>query len=258
MVQMTKLFSVTKGQGQNIVLLHGFGAHSGIWQFIVEELCSDFTVTTIDLPGFGRSEKLADFSLENMISKILECAPSRAIWLGWSLGGLIATKIANLYPERVSKLICVASNPKFIKEEAWPGVTLETLQKFTQQLCEDYEGTLMRFILLQFHGLPVNKKMMSWMQQNMFLYGKPEFDTLNHSLALLEKLDCREVLKKINCKILYILGQTDAIVPSKIVAPLLSNLFNKIKTIVIPKASHAPFLTHQQQFLDYVRQFAHD
>ena len=47
------------GCGPNLVLLHGFGFHSEIWQELVNHLQTHFTLHLLDLPGFGLSRHSA-------------------------------------------------------------------------------------------------------------------------------------------------------------------------------------------------------
>ncbi|MBA2654177.1 MAG: pimeloyl-ACP methyl ester esterase BioH [Gammaproteobacteria bacterium] len=254
---MKKLFSETFGQGPEIVLLHGWGIHSGIWQFIAASLAEEFRVTIIDLPGFGRSEMISNYTLEGIVASLLTIAPSKAMWLGWSLGGLIATKFALVYPQLVNKLICVASTPKFLKCDDWPGMDISVLQKFNEQLASDYETTLMRFLLLQFYGVNVDKKIVKWLGSNLFLYGKPAVAVLNAALDILSKIDLRDELQNLQCPALYILGKMDALVPSRI-KDKLTDLHADIRAVVLPHASHAPFITDGKTFLSEVRRFAYE
>jgi pimeloyl-[acyl-carrier protein] methyl ester esterase len=250
-----RIFTITMGSGVDIVLLHGWGVHSGIWQFIAEKLAKQCRVTLVDLPGFGQSEGvILHDSLDAVIEQILAVTPQRAIWLGWSLGGLIATYIASYHPERVIKLISVASSPKFIKEETWPGIESSLLHKFADQLATDYEATLMRFLLLQFYGTVQNKNILRWLQRNLFTYGKPRLATLYGGLTLLEKLDLRAELAVISCPILYFFGRLDALVPVQVVEAV-RELNPAIQCIIFPKASHGLFLSHEDEFLTQILQF---
>lgn len=56
-----------------------------------------------------------------MAEAVLQQAPDKAIWLGWSLGGLVASQIALTHPERVQALVTVASSPCFSARDEWPG-----------------------------------------------------------------------------------------------------------------------------------------
>src|SRR5215831_8772039 len=130
---MTTLFSETTGQGQDLVFIHGWGLHSDIWHDVVASLVDMFRVTIVDLPGYGRSPMSADYTLSGLISELVKVVPESAIYIGWSLGGVIATKLARHYPERVKKLIKVASSPRFLKDTDWPGIESDLLLKFAKQ-----------------------------------------------------------------------------------------------------------------------------
>ena len=96
------LYTNTVGEGPDIVLLHGWGMHSGVWEDVVELLMDSFRVTVMDLPGHGYSrEMIPGHDLQNLCHAVSERAPSQAFWVGWSLGGLVAQQAALETPERV-------------------------------------------------------------------------------------------------------------------------------------------------------------
>src|SRR5436189_1394417 len=99
------------GQGPEIVLLPGWGWSTEIFHSLSLELKKNYSLTLVDLPGFGKSAPLPsnEHSLEKMAVYLLNIVPKKAIWLGWSFGGLIALWIALYYKERVKSLILVAS-----------------------------------------------------------------------------------------------------------------------------------------------------
>ncbi|NNG13616.1 MAG: alpha/beta fold hydrolase, partial [Gammaproteobacteria bacterium] len=68
-----KLYSETIGHGPDLVLLHGWGAHSGVWAGMREALAENFSVTCIDLPGHGRSpyDQSAMASLPSLAEAVL-------------------------------------------------------------------------------------------------------------------------------------------------------------------------------------------
>ena len=76
----------------------------------------------VDLPGFGQSPSLSEYSLKSFSDAILQVVPKSANWCGWSLGGLIATYAAINYPNRVNRLFQVACSVKFVRDESWLGV----------------------------------------------------------------------------------------------------------------------------------------
>ena len=49
------MFIKQMGQGPDLVMLHGWSMHSGVWQPLAELLAKQFTLHLIDLPGHGQS-----------------------------------------------------------------------------------------------------------------------------------------------------------------------------------------------------------
>lgn len=144
---MNNLWWQTVGTGNcHLVLLHGWGLNAEVWRCVSEELASHFTLHLVDLPGFGRSRDFGAMTLEEMAEQVLAQAPDRAIWVGWSLGGLVASQIALTHPERVHALVTVASSPCFSAQEEWPGIKPEVLAGFQQQLSNDFQRTVERFL----------------------------------------------------------------------------------------------------------------
>ena len=86
---MKNLWWQTVGTGNcHLVLLHGWGLNAEVWHCIQEELASHFTLHLVDLPGFGRSRGFGAMTLDEMAQQVLQHAPPKAVWLGWSLGGI--------------------------------------------------------------------------------------------------------------------------------------------------------------------------
>jgi pimeloyl-[acyl-carrier protein] methyl ester esterase len=70
------------------------GAECEVWDCITPELASHFTLHLVDLPGYGRSGGFGRCRWRRWRSRCWTQAPQNAIWLGWSLGGLVASQIA--------------------------------------------------------------------------------------------------------------------------------------------------------------------
>lgn len=247
---MTNIYSETKGAGPNIVLLHGWGFHSGIFQALAESLQKKFRVTLIDLPGFGRSSALPEtYRLENIVPMLLPLLPEKSIYLGWSMGGLIAMYLAYYYPTRLSALVVLASSPCFLATENWPGMHSEVLEKFGNELLTDYEKTLKRFLYLQNPPSFRQRKNRQWLQQEIFRYGKPSSLALQGGLEILKTTDLRHQVAALHCPQYYILGRLDTLVPSA-VYPALKALVPKAMGTVISDTAHMPFLTHLKKVVE--------
>ena len=142
-----KSMSLQQSQKTPLVLIHGWGLNSAVWQPFIEslsdEFTSDFYIITVDLPGFGINvdKELSTYTLANVCQCIANSITQPAVYLGWSLGGLVATEMALSYPAKVLALITVASSPCFLEEEiehegiaqtVWPGIKAKILDAFHQ------------------------------------------------------------------------------------------------------------------------------
>ncbi len=241
------------GKGQPLVLLHGWGWNSRIWEPLIPALSENFQLFLIDLPGFGKSPLLTkDYDIETIVSILLEKVPNKSIWLGWSLGGMIAWYIALHYKERVSSLITIASSPKFILAENWPGVPEETLQKFSTLLTQNNQTTMGDFLELQLRGAPKNIKLFESLKGQITLTPHT-LSALSGGLNLLRDLDLRSKLSEMQCPSLHLFGSNDMLVPCS-VSEKIQSLLPLGECVVIQKAGHIPFLSHQEMFLRYMRE----
>ena len=132
------------GQGPDLVLVHGWSMHSGVWQPLVDLLGEHFRCHLVDLPGHGQSEwHEGDFELTRLLDNLSLALPQDAMWLGWSLGGMVALAMAQHYPDKVKKLILLASNPRFVQTDDWPcAMAAEVFNTFSASLADDQQQTL--------------------------------------------------------------------------------------------------------------------
>src|SRR6478752_266074 len=93
-VTPANIYIETTGTGPNLVLLHGWGMSGAVWQPLVKKLSKHFTLHLVDLPGMGLSRPTEPYHLHILADKIAEMLPANADIVGWSLGSLIAMRIA--------------------------------------------------------------------------------------------------------------------------------------------------------------------
>jgi pimeloyl-[acyl-carrier protein] methyl ester esterase len=247
---MSDIWWQTKGEGDtHLVLLHGWGLNAQVWDCITAELSSHFTLHLVDLPGYGRSRGFGAQTLAQMAQCVLAQAPERAIWLGWSLGGLVASQVALQAPERVGALVTVASSPCFSAREAWPGIKPEVLAGFQHQLSEDFQRTVERFLALQTMGSDTARQDARLLKSAVLSLDMPSTEVLNGGLEILKTVDLREELQNLSLPFLRLYGHLDGLVPRKIV-PLLDEMWPASESIIFPKAAHAPFVSHPEAFCD--------
>ena len=252
---MKQLYWQTIGEGdRHLVLLHGWGLNAGVWHCISERLSAHFCLHLVDLPGYGRSQGYPAMALDEMVAALLPQAPDRAVWLGWSLGGLVASQLALSHPERVAALISVASSPRFSAADDWPGIRPETLTGFQHQLSADFQRTVERFLALQTLGTETARQDARTLKSVVLSQPVPSVDVLNAGLDILHRVDLRQQMVELQRPMLRVYGALDGLVPRK-VAALLDTLWPQSTSRIIEKSAHAPFISHPDIFCQQVIDF---
>ena len=231
------------GRGHPLVLLHGWGMHSGIWHSLLPELTKHYQIILVDLPGFGRSSHvLLDF--EENLNELADKLPAKFSLLGWSLGGLIATSFALRYPERVSHLINVCSSPKFVAQDNWPGMSQSVFGQFESKLRQDFRQTLRDFLSLQ---LTKSQRGHYKALLDLLVEHPPHELALHTGLTWLSTLDLRTELELLAMPCLFIYGRLDAIVSAQQMQAM-QQAMPHFTYKLYPKCAHLPFLTNQANF----------
>jgi pimeloyl-[acyl-carrier protein] methyl ester esterase len=250
-----RLYTETRGSGPELVMLHGWGLHSGIWDKFAPLLEANFRVTRVDLPGHGRSDWQGATSLQEWVEAVLAAVPAPAAWLGWSLGGLLASRAAMLAPEKVAALLTMASSPCFVRKPGWQTAMLPSLlENFSAELAEDYERTLTRFLSLQVRGSAHAAAVLKTLRTTLLAQGAPDKDALAAGLEILGTTDLRPGMQDIVCPILLIMGERDTLVPVNAGRETL-RLCSDARLEVIEAAGHAPFLAAPEAVAERINNF---
>ena len=246
------------GQGPNLVLLHGWGLHSTVWNGILDFLSSRYRVTCVDLPGHGRSGMETDLtSLESVCTQLRAHLPARCILTGWSLGGLIAIAYALRYPAAVNYLLLVASTPRFVKGEGWQhAMRTEILEGFGNSLERDYVTTLNRFLSLLVQTSEDALPTLRQLRRTLFKH-PPQPTALRAGLILLRNTDFRSRMRKLACPVGIILGERDMLVPKECGKDILG-LVTQGRCAILTGAGHAPFISHPTAFVDTTMEWLDD
>ncbi|POA96809.1 pimeloyl-[acyl-carrier protein] methyl ester esterase [Chromobacterium sinusclupearum] len=241
------LFVETLGQGPDVVMLHGWGLHGGVFSRVAEQLASRFCVHLVDLPGHGASPALARFDADAVADIVAAHFPLPAHVVGWSLGGLIAQHWAALHPDRVKSLALIATSPRFVRDDSWPHAQArQSIEAVAQSLDGAFEQTLERFLALQMMGAPAARDTLKALRGELFAHGRPQ--GLLPALELLLEADARELAGRIRCPAALFYGVRDAITPIGAGRWLADTLGDAV-LYEFPQASHAPFLSHEPDFV---------
>jgi pimeloyl-[acyl-carrier protein] methyl ester esterase len=243
----------TSGQGPDLVMLHGWGLHGGVFAGIARALSERCCVHRVDLPGHGATPGLELFDADAVADRLAAAFPLPVHVLGWSLGGLIAQHWAARHPHGVSSLALVASSPCFVERDDWPHAQrADAIAAVGTSLEQAFEETLERFLALQMLGAPGARDTLKAVRADLFAHGRPQ--GLQSALRLLLNDDARDLAARIRCPVGLFFGERDVITPIGAGRWLEAQLADAT-LYSFPRASHAPFLSHEQAFLQEIGNF---
>lgn len=234
-----------------MVLLHGWGMNQGVWQVIMPELTffHDGAVRCLDLPGFGNAQSIpTPYTLHAAAEQLSSELNKGSILVGWSLGGLFALYIAAHWPDKVAKVVLVASTPFFAQHDDWPGIKPDVLNAFKDQLVSHREKTIERFLAIQAMGSESARDDIKQLKLLLNQYPAPKEQALSAGLDILQHDDLRAMFAQLTVPIVGIFGRLDALVPYRALKKMQA-LQPNFDYEVIDKASHAPFISHKEAFI---------
>lgn len=221
-----RTFMLTAGQESNppIILLHGSCSNSAFWFPEIMSLANHFRVYAVDIIGeAGNSEEyrpdLSSDAFAHWMKDVLGALGlERTVLIGNSLGGWMALKFAIAYPERVSRMILVASAGL---AQVRPQFLLNVEQ--TRQA----DGTV-----------PVNPAIIG--EQSI---PKEVLDFMNlivESYNPIQELPVYtdEQLQRLNMPVLFIDGEDDVIIDAERSAQRLSRLIPSAEIRLLPNCGH--------------------
>ena len=165
-----KLHYVTQGEGELMLMLHGFPEFWYSWRHQIPEFAKDFKVVALDLRGYNESDKpskqsayVMDEFIKDIEGVIKGLGYDRCVLVGHDWGGAIAWSFAYAHPDMVERLIVLnLPHPaKFAEGFRTPQQLLRSAYIFFFQLpllpelllqASDYQP-----IETAFKGMAVNK-----------------------------------------------------------------------------------------------------
>jgi len=250
---------IIEGVGPTIVLIHGFGAAIDWWDNIAPGLAADHRVIRIDLIGHGGSKApRSGYSIERqaqLVSAILDrLGVERFTVIGHSMGGEVATALAEINPQRVERIVLIDS-PAVGESGSFTIMTGAYFHSPLGQLLSYFasDDAIRRGLAQGFApGFPVPETFISDVQQltySAFRQAHDESVAYRKAVAPYERIAALKPMPPL----LAIFGTRDAII-----SPDDAKFFQRVpgaKVAMIEGAGHSPMVEAPEKVLESIRAF---
>ena len=250
-----------EGTGEHLLFIHGWGVDKKIWRQQAKFFSQYYQVMTVDLPGHGKSS-WKKMDLEAMVTDLHALLTwerfDRVTVIGSSVGGLIALKLYEQFPDVVRRLIFVGSMPKFSTSKDYPhGLDIGKMRKLGEHLKTDYPSIVNIFFRSLFTKQERQTRRFKWIQKFRRDEKMPIKEALLEYLDIMEQEDLREVLKKVHVPVQFINGREDEICNKATVA-FLQELSPASRFDFFEECGHFPFLSKPYEFNQVMEAFLKD
>jgi 2-hydroxymuconate-semialdehyde hydrolase len=228
-----------------VVLIHGIPTNSHLWDQVIPYLNQNYKVLTIDLIGYGKSERAPyyDLTLPKQATYIMDLLNqlgiSNAHFVGHDLGGGIVQILSIFFPQRVKSIVIVDgvcfSNwpiPKIVSIR-WPtAFEFEPSPLFIERTLR--EGVYNPQVLTP-------KIIQDFVKPFAHPTGPEELQQASFALDHRQTEDLVPFLRNVKCTTTLLWGQHDRFLPPYW-GLLLKQQIPNSKLRVLPKCSHYPML----------------
>lgn len=197
------------GEGACLVLLHGFCEDSTMWAEFMPVLAKNYQVIAIDLSGFGNSDLLDDPSIEAMSAAVAALLHQKKIhkcvMIGHSMGGYVSLAFAHKYGSILSGLGLFHSHPYTDSEEKIKN-RRKTIRFIQRHGIAPFAGQFVRNLFA-----PTFAKSNELFLEELIYKTSMQHDdaVIAASMAMIGRKDYSDVLTKLSCPALFIVGCQD-------------------------------------------------
>lgn len=215
----------THGLGAAILLTHGFGATSRMWDEQIEDLTDRYRLIAWDLPGHGETEVrpgaiTPDSLLMDMLAILDVEQAGRCVVGGLGIGGLLALRFWRTFPDRVRALVLIGTIP---------GLRSPPARQIWNRLVEDMA------LALEKNGLDALE---GGIEVDPRLHASPQgLASAARMLLVQHDEGALPWLAEIDVPVLIVVGSEDR--PNRTAAEFMARAIPNARLTVVPRANHA-------------------
>ena len=243
----------SQGQGETVVLLHGFCGSSAYWEKVQPLLADQYQVIAPDLRGHGASDApLGAYTIEQMADDVAELLDKLGIakytLLGHSMGGYVALSLAERYASRLRGFGLIHSTGYSDNEEA----KTKRLQAVTSIRSEGITKFIDGLVPGLFAPNHLEKLTSEVNRVKEIGYRTPPQGAGGAALAMRERQDRRDVMENVALPLLLVAGEYDQVVP---LAKLFTTEGPQVTKAVIKGAGHMSMYEAPEQLAAVITDF---
>ena len=248
-----KIYYEIHGEGEPVILHHGYGATAKIWIGQIGELSKHFKAITLDCRSSGRSDHPTEpYTLDTLVEDLKGLMDALNIQkthlIGQSMGGWISQNFVLKYPERVNKLVLIGTNYtgagiQFMKNAMINNYELQKKDKLQaywnyaklthyRQYIKEMQADLKK----KFYGLWSAEDLINELTENHMT--PQDYELLAKAI---EKHDVTDRLSEIKAPTLLIASSHDKLSPKSVMEEIHQGIPNS-RLEIIDKTAHHVFL----------------
>lgn len=249
------IFYHDEGQGEPLLLVHGFPLSSDLYQPQRAALSRRFRVITPDLRGMGRSDPQPGYSMDtyadDLVALLDRLGVGQAIVGGMSMGGYVVFTLLRRHPDRVKGLILIDTKAAADTEEGRQG-----RYKMIEQARSEGATAIAEAMLPKMLTEQTRSQQLELVEFVRGMMAATPVDGITGALeAMAIRPDSTPLLASIQVPTLIIVGNEDQVTPSA-VAQEMHQAMPNAELVIIDGAAHAATLERPAAVNQAIEQWA--
>lgn len=192
-----------------LILLSGWGVDRRIWQPLGDFWPEHIEAQSVDWPGYGNTPALPEnATLEQLAQAMADQLPEDAVWVGWSLGGLLASALLDHFPAPRG-LLLIGAGERFCSDD---GVSKHELASFRRAFTREPDITWQHFLRWQAQGEPNPRHAHRQLRTLLGNHASADHTTLSQGLDWLANVDNTQRLQQAPCPVIRLVGEHDPLI----------------------------------------------
>lgn len=252
---MQQLYFNTQGQGETLVLVHGFCEDSRIWAAIAPALQAKHRVVLVDMAGFGKSpldsskeQESVDDMADRLAHTLQQNDIQKCCLVGHSMGGYVTLAFAQKYPDMLTGWGLFHSSASADTDEK-----KESRLKQAEFVGENGTEPFVKVLIPSLFAPSQNYAAQMESALAMAKECTP-FGIMNALLAMRQRPERVEVLKTSKVPVLIIAGAEDGVIPVEKLS-YQASLPQRCQLELFEKSGHMGMLEEPQKSIDVLSRF---